>query len=160
LGTQDAYIFDIWAWVDSDNITVLDSEVMSDNAVHSRASIIQIIISQDNQNSILSLLALDKDSVATEKTQSLHCVVGEGNDGVVIINGIGDPVATQISLWSMQAPCGGKLTSKSLASSSSSGWRLPYHRPVNCQFRCKLFGWRLSYRLVLSTRGIAGKLLV
>ena len=38
-----------------DDIAMLDSEVVSNNTVYPRATVIQIIIGQDNQNSILSL---------------------------------------------------------------------------------------------------------
>lgn len=53
------YIFDIWTWVDSDNITVLDAEIVANNTIHPGASIIKIIVGQDNEYCILSLLALN-----------------------------------------------------------------------------------------------------
>jgi hypothetical protein len=53
------HIFDIRARVNSNNIAVLDTEVVSDNAVDAGATIIEVIISQDNQHSVLALLALD-----------------------------------------------------------------------------------------------------
>lgn len=69
------YIFDIWAGVDSDHVTVLDSEVMPNNTVDTCASIIQIIVSKDDEDGILSLLALDKNCVTTEKLKCFHCVI-------------------------------------------------------------------------------------
>ena len=66
-GNDGTHIFDIGAWMDGDNIAVLDTEVMPDHTVHARTSIIQIIICQDNENSILALLALHEYCVTTEK---------------------------------------------------------------------------------------------
>lgn len=60
-------IFDIGAGMNGDNIAVLDAEVMSDNAIHACASIIQIIISKNDEDCILALLSLDQDCIATEK---------------------------------------------------------------------------------------------
>ena len=64
---QELYIFDVRAWVDCDDVSVLDTEVVSDNTVHTRTPIIKIIISQDDENCVLSLLALHKNCVATEE---------------------------------------------------------------------------------------------
>jgi hypothetical protein len=63
----NTYIFDIWTRVDSDDIAVLDTEVMSNNTVHTCATIIQFIISEDDENSILAFLALHKYGIATEE---------------------------------------------------------------------------------------------
>lgn len=83
------HIFDIWAWVDSDNVAVLHTEVVSDHTVDTSTAIIKVIVGKDNQNSILSLLSLDQDCVTTEELQGLHGVVGQSNNRVVIVNGIG-----------------------------------------------------------------------
>ena len=74
--------------MNSDDITVFDSEVVADHSVHSGAAIIKVVICQDNQDSVLSLLAFDEHCVASEELKSLHSVVGEGNDRVVIVGGI------------------------------------------------------------------------
>ena len=63
----ETYIFDVWTRVDSHNITMLDTEVVSDHTVHTSASIIQLIIGKDNKNGVLALLALHQNSVATEE---------------------------------------------------------------------------------------------
>jgi hypothetical protein len=84
------YIFDIWAWVDSDNVAVLHTEIVSDHTVDTGTTIIEVIVGKDNQNGILSLLSLDQDCVTTEELQSLHGVIGQSNNRVVIVNGIGD----------------------------------------------------------------------
>jgi len=57
------------------DIAVLDSKIVTDNAVHSGAPIVKIIIRQHDQHSILSLLALHQDCVATKELQCLHGVV-------------------------------------------------------------------------------------
>jgi hypothetical protein len=80
--------------VNSDDIAVLDTEVVSNHTVHTCATVIQFIVSKDNENSILALLALHKHGIATEELQCLHRIVRERNNGVVIIDGIGNPVAT------------------------------------------------------------------
>jgi hypothetical protein len=67
---------------------------MSHNAIHAGASIIKIIIGQDNQDGVLSLLALDEHCVASKQLEGVHCVIGEGNDGVVIVGGISNTIAT------------------------------------------------------------------
>ena len=74
--------------MNSDHITMLDTQVVSHNTVDTSTSVIQVIISKHNQNSVLALLALDKNCVASEELESLHGVVGKGNNGVVIVNGI------------------------------------------------------------------------
>lgn len=90
-----AYVFDIWAGLDRDHITVLDSEVVADNSVDPGASIIELLISEDDKNGIAPLLSADEDGVTTEELEVLHGGLREGNDRVVIVSGIGDPVV----LW-------------------------------------------------------------
>lgn len=76
--------------MDGDDIAMLDSEIVADDPVDSCATIIEVVVGKDDQDSVPSLLALHKDSVATEKLERLHRVVGQCDDGVVIIRGIGD----------------------------------------------------------------------
>lgn len=86
------YVFNIWAGLDSDHITVLDPEVVANNAVDPGAAIVELLISKDDENGITPLLSADKNSVTTEELEILHGRLGQGNDGVVIISGVGDPV--------------------------------------------------------------------
>lgn len=58
-----------------DDIAVLDTEVVSDHAVYASGPIIEIIVCQNNENSVLSLFALDQNCVAAEELQRLHGVV-------------------------------------------------------------------------------------
>ena len=76
----------------SDNITMLDAEVMPHDTVDASTSVIQIVISQHNQNGVFPLLALDQDSITAEELEGVHGVVGESDDGVIIVDGIGDAV--------------------------------------------------------------------
>lgn len=69
------YIFDIGARVDGNDIAVLDTEVVSHNTVDASTSIIQLIIGQDDQNSVLPLLALHQNCITSEKLEGLHGVV-------------------------------------------------------------------------------------
>ena len=61
------YIFDIWARVNSDNIAMLHTEVVSDHTVDTSTAIIEVIIGKDDQDGVLSLLSLDQDCVTTEE---------------------------------------------------------------------------------------------
>jgi hypothetical protein len=61
---------------------------MSDNTIHPCTSIIQIVIGENNEHCIFSLLSPNKNCVSTEELQCFHRVVGQGNDGVVIVDRI------------------------------------------------------------------------
>jgi len=61
------YIFDIRARVNSDHITMLDSQVMSDDTIHPSATIIELLIRKYDQNSVLTLLALNENSITSEE---------------------------------------------------------------------------------------------
>jgi hypothetical protein len=52
--------------VDSDDIAMLDAEVVSDHTVHTGAAIIQFVISKNDEDSILALLSLYKNGITTE----------------------------------------------------------------------------------------------
>lgn len=74
--------------MDGDDVAVLNAEVVAHNTVDPGASIIQIIIGKDDQNSILALLALHQNCVTPEELESLHGVVRQGDNRVVIVDGI------------------------------------------------------------------------
>lgn len=76
--------------MDGDHITVLDPEVVANDTVYPCGPIIEVVVCEHNQDCVLALLALDEDSVATEELERLHGVVREGDNGVVIVDGIGD----------------------------------------------------------------------
>jgi hypothetical protein len=76
--------------MNSDDVAVLDPEVVANHSVDASTAIIEVVISQNDQNSVLSLLALDEHCVATEELEGLHSVVRQGNDGVVIVGRICD----------------------------------------------------------------------
>lgn len=61
--------------MDCDNVTVLDAEVVANDSVDACASIVKVVIGEDDQDCVLSLLALDEDGVATEELEGLHGVV-------------------------------------------------------------------------------------
>jgi hypothetical protein len=92
-----AHIFDIGAWVDSDHVAMLNPQVVSNNSVNSGTAIIKIIIGEDNKNSILPLLASNKNCVTAEQLELLHGVVGKSDDRVVIVDCIGNPVAYELA---------------------------------------------------------------
>ena len=72
---------------------------MPDHAVHTDGAIVEVVVGEDDEHGVLSLLALDEDSVATEQLEGLHGVVGEGEDGVVIGGGVGDDQAVGLLLF-------------------------------------------------------------
>lgn len=71
---------------------------MPDHAVHADRAIVEVVVGEDDEHGVLSLLALDEDSVATEQLERLHGVVGESEDGVVIGGGVGDDQAVGLLL--------------------------------------------------------------
>lgn len=71
-----------------DNVTVLNTKVVSYDTVDASASVIQIIICQHDKDGVLALLSLYQHSVTSEELERLHGVVGEGDDGVVIVDGV------------------------------------------------------------------------
>lgn len=85
------HIFDVGARGDGDHVTVLDSEIVADNTVDSGASLIQLLVGKDDQDRLLSLLASYKDGVTAEELEGVHGSLGQGDDAVVVIDGIGNP---------------------------------------------------------------------
>lgn len=83
-----------------DNVTVLHTKVVSYNTVDASAAVIQIIICQHDKDGVLALLALYQHGVTSEELESLHGVVGEGDDGVVIVDGICHTVGTLLACLS------------------------------------------------------------
>lgn len=65
---------------------------MSDDSVDSGTAIIEVIIGEDDQNGILPLLATDKNCIAPEQLKLLHGIVRKCNDGIVIVDCIGNPM--------------------------------------------------------------------
>lgn len=49
------------------DVAVFDSQVVTNHSVDTGTSIIQIIIGEHDQDSVLSLLSLDQDCVASEE---------------------------------------------------------------------------------------------
>ena len=111
------HVFDVRAGVDGDNVAVLDTEVVADNTVDASLTILEIVVGENDQDGILALLSLDQNGVATEELESLHGVVGEGNDGVVIVGGVGDTESMSVRVWQVEMTAA--PTSMSWASSSS-----------------------------------------
>lgn len=92
-----AYIFDIWARVKSDHITVLDAEVVADHPVDAGASVIKLLIGKNNQNCVFPLLATNQDGIAAEELQGVHSRLGQGDNTVIIVDGIGDPETVSVA---------------------------------------------------------------
>ena len=60
------YIFDIRARVDGNDVTVLDPQVVTDDSVDPDTTIIQLIICENDQDGVLSLLASHENGIAAE----------------------------------------------------------------------------------------------
>lgn len=85
--------------MDGDHIAMLDPEVVANNTVDASATIIEILVGEDDKHSILPLLSADKNGITTEELKAFHRRLGEGNDGVVVVGGIGNPVKNKMSAW-------------------------------------------------------------
>lgn len=70
---------------------MLYSQVVADNTVDSGAALIELLVGEDDEHSLLSLLASYKDSVATEELEGVHGGLREGDDAVIIVDGVGNP---------------------------------------------------------------------
>jgi hypothetical protein len=77
--------------VDGDHVAVLDAQVVTNDSVDASAAIIELIVSEDDEDSVLSLLASNQDGVTTEELELVHGGLREGNDAVIIVDGIGNP---------------------------------------------------------------------
>jgi hypothetical protein len=73
--TGYTYVFDVRARVDGNNITVLDTQVVANDTVYPRRAIIEIVVGEHDEDSVLPLLALDEDCVTAEELERLHGVV-------------------------------------------------------------------------------------
>ena len=95
--TEVTYVFDVRARVDGNDIAVLDAQIVPNNSVYPRRPVIKVVVSEDDKNSVLALLALDQNGIATEELERLHGVVGKRDDGVVIVDGIGHAVTARLA---------------------------------------------------------------
>lgn len=81
--------------MNGDDVAVLHAQVVANDSVYPGAAIVEVVIGKNDQNGVFSLLALDKDCVTAEQLQSLHGVVGEGDNRVIIIDGICHAIQTR-----------------------------------------------------------------
>lgn len=94
------HVFNIRARLDGNHITVLDSEVVSDNSVDAGTAVIKIFVGKDDEDGVLPLLSAHKDGITTEDAQSLHGSLGEADDGVIVVGGIGYPSEKRVRMGS------------------------------------------------------------
>jgi hypothetical protein len=95
-------VFDIGARQNGDHVAVLDTKVVANNSVDAGTAVVKLLVGKDNENSVLSLLASDQDGVAAKQLQSVHGGLGQGDNAVVIVDGIGDPRASISGLRDMR----------------------------------------------------------
>jgi hypothetical protein len=82
--------------VDGDDVAVLYPKIVANDTVDASGAVIELIVSEHDEDGVLALLSLDEHRVSAEKLQCFHGSVRESDDGVVIVRGIGDtrPVRT------------------------------------------------------------------
>jgi hypothetical protein len=78
-------VLDVGALVNRDDVTKSDAKVRTDNLVHANLGFLASLIGQNDANSVSSLLALNQDSISTEKVKGFHGVGMQANDGIVIL---------------------------------------------------------------------------
>ncbi len=84
--------------MNGNHIAVLDTEVVANNSVDTGTSVIKLIVGEDNEDGILSLLSSYQNGITAEELKLLHGCLREGNNAVVIVDGIGNPDARLV--WS------------------------------------------------------------
>lgn len=89
---RPTYVFDVWARLDGDHVAVLDPEVVANDSVNASAPIVELLVSEDDENGVFPLLPTNENGVATEELEVLHGSLGQRNDGVVIVSSVGHPV--------------------------------------------------------------------
>lgn len=117
---RTTYVFDIWTGRDSDHVTMLDPEVVANHSVDASASVVKIIISEDDEDGVAPLLSTDKNGIATEELEGLHGLLGQGNDRVVIVCGVGNPAEIMVSGEEAEMPAGRSVISRTSADWASS----------------------------------------
>lgn len=61
--------------MNGNDVTVLHAQVVAHNSIQTTATVIKIIITKDDKDSVLSLFATNEDRITTEKLESVHGVV-------------------------------------------------------------------------------------
>lgn len=104
---SEAYVLDVWARMNGDNVTVLDTQVVANDTVYPCRAVIKVVVRKHNQDCVLALLSLNQDGITTEELECLHGVVRESDNRVVIVDGVGD---TAIVSCCLQRVARGLLT--------------------------------------------------
>jgi hypothetical protein len=73
-----------------DDIALPCSKVIANNTTHADTSIIKAVIGQNDQEGNLPLLSFDRNRVTSEQLQSVHVILWEGDNRVVIVASIGE----------------------------------------------------------------------
>ena len=79
------HICDVEARIYRDGVSKLNSQITSDSAIYSSDSVIHVVLSESNQDRISSLLALHENCITKGELERLYGVIGETNNGIVII---------------------------------------------------------------------------
>jgi len=78
-------IFDVGAGLHHNHVTETNTQVFAHSLVHANFALLDCLIREDDTDSILALLSLDEDSIATEQAELLHGIEMQGNNAVVVI---------------------------------------------------------------------------
>jgi hypothetical protein len=85
------HVFDVRAGMNSDHVAVLDTQIVANHSVDAGTAIIELLIGEDDKDSVLALLASYKYCVSAEELEGVHGRFGQSDDAVVIVDGIGNP---------------------------------------------------------------------
>lgn len=144
--------------MNGDDVAVLDTEVVANDTVEACAAIVKIVIGKDNQDGVLSLLSADENGITTEELELLHGVVGEGDNRVIIVDGVSNPayVLAQVAVPRIFNVNLHQLVGLLLLLENSSGGIIfLFYRSARAVLEMSLAGKRgWTYGLVLGTRSV------
>jgi hypothetical protein len=95
---EATHVSDFGARMDGDDITMLHTQIVPYDTVDASTAIIQVVIVQDNENSVFSLLAFDENCITTEELESVHSLVRKRDDGVVVIYSVSDTMESALDV--------------------------------------------------------------
>lgn len=83
-------VFDVRARLHGNNIGQAHTQVIPDDPIHAYLLIGTCVIGENDTDGLLPPLALEQHRITSEELQLVHLVLGERDDGVVIVDGFLD----------------------------------------------------------------------
>ena len=78
-------VFDVRAFGHGNDVAQTNPEVVSDDAVHADLLVGNGVVTENDADCLLPLLAFEQDGVAAEEPELVHLGLREGDDGVVVV---------------------------------------------------------------------------